>query len=87
MEPGFIALIVIVTAIIGIIVGFMFGKKAAKRRYLRDTQYTQGTLNIDCSDPEFGTGIFLALGVPIKDVVTRKYVNLDVNVLLKKSHE
>ena len=87
MEPGFIALIGIIAIVIGVIIGFVFGKKITKRRYLSDTQYTQGTLNIDCSDPEFEPGIFLGLGVPIKDVITRKYVNLDVNVFQKKSHE
>lgn len=86
MEPGFIICIVIMT-IIGVVVGLIIGKKIAKRRYLNDTQYSQGTLNIDNSDPEFGAGIFLALGVPVKDVMTRKYVILDVNVLQKKSHE
>ena len=86
MEPGFIALIVI-TTIIGIIVGFIIGKKIAYRLYISDTQYTQGTLNIDCGDPEFEPGIFLGLGVPVKDVITRKYITLDVNILNKKSHE
>lgn len=86
MEAGFIVLIVIMT-IIGAVVGWLIGKKTAERRYLRDTQYTQGTLNIDCSDPEFEPGLFLGLGVPVRDVTTRKYVTLDVNVLLKNSHE
>ena len=86
MEPGFIALIVIMT-VIGVVVGLILGKKAAKRQYLHDTQYTQGTLNIDCGDPEFEPSIFLGLGVPVKDVIRRKYVTLDVNVLLEKSHE
>ena len=86
MEPGFIVLIVIMT-IVGVVVGFIIGKKTAKRGYLHDTQYTQGTLNIDCSDSEFEPGIFLGLGVPVKDVITRKYVNFDVNVLSKKSRE
>lgn len=86
MEPGFIVLIVVMT-VIGVIVGLIFGKKITERQFLRDTQYTQGTLNIDCGDPEFEPGIFLGLGVPVKDVITRKYITLDVNVLLKKSHE
>lgn len=86
MEPGFIVLIVIMT-VISVVVGFIIGKNMTKRRYLRDTQYTQGTLNIDCSDSEFEPGIFLGLGVPVKDVISRKYVNLDVNVLSKKSRE
>jgi hypothetical protein len=86
MEPGFILLVVVMT-IIGVIVGLIIGKKTADRRYLRDTQYTQGTLNIDCGDPEFEPGIFLGLGVPVKDVIMRKYIILDINVLQKKSHE
>lgn len=86
MEPGFIALIVIMT-IVGVVVGIIIGKKASERRYLHDTQFTQGTLNIDCGDPEFEPGIFLGLGVPVKDVIARKYVILDVNVLQNKSHE
>lgn len=86
MEPGFIILIVIMT-IIGVVVGLLVGKKIAIRQFLSDTQYTQGTLNIDCSDPEFEPGIFLALGVPVNEVMTRKYINFDVNVLVEKSHE
>ena len=87
MEPGFIALFAITTFVIGIVVGYVVGKKTTYRRYLRDTQYTQGTLNIDCGDPGFEPGIFLGLGIPINDVIMRKYVKLDVNVLQKKSHE
>ena len=86
MEPGFIVLIVIMT-IIGVIVGLIIGKKTSKRRYLNDTQYTQGTLNVDCSESDFKPDIFLALGVPVNDVIARKYVALDVNVFQKKSHE
>lgn len=86
MEPGFIICIVIMT-IIGVVVGLIIGKKTTERRYLSDTQYTQGTLNIDCGDSEFEPGIFLGLGVPVKDVITRKYVALDVNVISKKSRD
>ena len=83
MEPGFIALIAIAAIAIGIVVGFIFSKKSANHQYLSDTQYTQGTLTIDCSDSELEPGIFLGLGVPIKDLIVRKCVNLDVNVLHK----
>ena len=86
MEPGFIICIVIMT-IIGVVVGLIIGKKTTERRYLSDTQYTQGTLNIDCGDSEFEPGIFLGLGVPVNDVITRKYVALDINVLSKKSRD
>ena len=86
MEPGFIVFIVIMT-ILGVVSGLIIGKKSAERRYLRDTQYTQGTLSIDNTDSEFEPGIFLGLGVPVKDVIARKYIIFDVNVLSKKSHE
>lgn len=86
MEAGFIALIVLMT-IVGVAVGFLFGKRKAERRYLRDTQFTQGTLNVDCSDPEFEPNLFLGLGVPVNGITTRKYVTLDVNVILQNSQK
>lgn len=86
MEAGFIALLILMT-IIGVVVGFLIGKRKAERRYLWDTQFTQGTLNIDCSDPEFEPELFLGLGIPVKDVTSRKYVTLDVNVMLQDSHK
>ena len=79
MEAGFIALAILML-IIGVVVGTLVGKSIANRRYMRETQYTQGTLNVDCSDPEFEPGLFLGLAVPVKDVISRKYVMLDVNV-------
>lgn len=87
MEAGFVALIAAVTAIIGAIVGMLIGKTTAERRYIQDTQFTQGTLNIDCSDPEFDPGLFLCLAVPVKDVVSRKYVTLDISVFSQYSQK
>lgn len=86
MEPGFIVFTVIMT-IIGVVVGIVIGTNKAKRQYLRDTQYTQGSLNVDCSKSDLEPAIYLGLGVPVKDVVVRKYVIFDVNVISKKSHE
>lgn len=80
MEPGNIEILVFVV-IIGIIVGYLLGKRVAQRQYLKDTQYTQGTLSIDCSDPEFEPGLFLGLAVPVKDVIRRRYVTLDVEMM------
>lgn len=86
MEAGFIVTILIV-GIVGVVVGFVIGKRTSERRYAQDTQYTQGTINIDCSDPEFEPGIFLGLAVPVRDVVSRKYVMFDVNVMNQDSHK
>ena len=86
MEAGFIVVLVLIT-IAGVVIGFFIGKRKTERLYLQDTQFTQGTLNVDCSDPEFEPELFLGLGVPIKDVVSRKYIMLDVNVILRNSHK
>ena len=86
MEAGFIILAVF-TTITGIVVGFLIGKRTTERRYLQETQFTQGTLNVDCSDPKFEPSMYLGLAVPVKDVISRKYVTLDVHIILKDSHK
>lgn len=86
MEAGFIAILVMTTAI-GIAVGILIGRKQIRRRYERDTQYTQGTLNVDCSDPEFEPNLFLSSAVPVKDIVSRKYVMLDVKLFSNDSRK
>lgn len=87
MEAGFAVLIAIVTLILGAVVGALIGKRKAERQYVTDAQYTQGTLNIDNSDPEFEPNIFLGLSVPVHTLVSRKYVTLDINVMTQNSHE
>ncbi len=86
MEAGFIVLLVLMTTI-GVVVGIRIGNAKADRRYAQDTNYTQGTLNVDCSDPEFEPNLFLGLAVPVKDLISRKYVALDVNVMLQNSQK
>lgn len=87
MEAGFIILIATVALVFGLAIGVLIGKRQAKRQYTQDTQYAQGTLNVDCSDPEFEPGLFLSLGVPVNDVISRKYVKLDVNVFKQNSQK
>ena len=86
METGFVALLVL-SVIGGIVVGVFLGQQFAHRRYLRETKYTQGTLNVDCDDPEFDPGLFLGLAIPVKDVTSLKYITLDVNVISQNSHK
>lgn len=81
MEAGFIILIATGSIILGIVIGAFLGYFRADRRFKRDTEYTQGTLNIDNVDPEFEPGLFLALGVPVENVTSKKYVRLDVKVM------
>lgn len=86
MEAGFIILAAFMV-IAGVAIGFLIGKRKIERRYLYDTQFTQGTLNADCSDPERDPELYLGLGVPVGEIVSRKYVTLDVNVILQDSHK
>lgn len=87
MGAGFVIIVAIGALIFGVLIGVFLGQVKANRKYKQDVLYSQGTLNIDCVDPEFEPGLFLALNVPVTDVVSRKYVTLDVNVLLKNSQE
>lgn len=87
METGFIILIATFVSVLGFIIGIFVGQSKADRRYKRDTQYTQGTINIDNNDPEFGPELFLALSVPVDIVMSKKYVRLDINVISNDSHE
>ena len=87
MESGFIILIAIMALILGVFIGLFLGQKMAHRRYAQDIQYSQGTLNVDNIDPEFEPGLFLALGIPASDVMLKKYITLDVNVIAQDSHK
>lgn len=87
MEAGFIALVVLFAAALSFVLGTKIGEKRAERRYLQDTQYTQGTLSVDCSDPEFEPSMFLGSAVPVKAIISRKYITFDVNVMSEKSQK
>lgn len=86
METGFVALVVLM-AILGVAIGWLIGKKKAEQKYAQETQYTQGILNVDHSDPEFDPELFLGLSVPIQEVVKKKYIVLTVNVMRENSHK
>ena len=79
MDTGFIVLAVALV-LIGAITGFWFGKRRSERQYANDTRFIQGVLNVDRSDPEFGTGLYLNLGIETDELATRKYVALTVQV-------
>lgn len=68
METGMIVLMV-VSALIGLLVGVFLGKRIIKRK---ETVGIQGILNVDCSDPNSDPGLWLQLEVPIEDIATRE---------------
>ena len=80
MEAGFIALIVLV-AIVCTLVGIYIGKTRTQQ------QGVQGVLNVDRSDPQYAPELFLALTVPIEDIVSQKHVVFSVNVIRQNSQK
>ena len=75
MESGFVALIAIVAIVLGIVLGVVI-----ERLRKRHTN-SQGILFVDCSDPQYEPSLFLNATVPIEEIVVRKQVVFNVNVL------
>ena len=84
MEAGLI-LFMVAVASVGALIGMWVGKTRVRHRYERDTQRTQGVLNVDCSDQEFEPGLFLGLSVPVKEITSREYAVFKINVFDKDS--
>lgn len=74
MEAGFILAIAIVL-VIGVIVGMLIAGKRKKN------EESQGVLFVDCSDREYEPSLYLNATVPIDDIVSRKQVTFDVNII------
>lgn len=83
MESGFIVLLIMV-AVVGIVIGVITERI---RGQVKESELSHGVLNVDYSEPENGPYLFLQLVVPIEDVIGRKHVTFDVNVLRDISHK
>lgn len=75
MEAGFIALIVVITAIISIMIGIIIGGSRKK------SKETQGVIYAYYGDQSGGPSLLLEYSVPIDDIASRKKVTFDVNVI------
>lgn len=80
MEAGFVILLLVVACVFTVV-----GMYIERLRF--DRQDIQGDLNVYCDDPHCEPGLFLGLTVPINDVVSRKHVIFNVNVIQDHSHE
>ena len=67
--------VAIACGIIGLTVGLVIGRN----RKAKDE--TRGILHVDSSESANSPGLYLTLTVPIDDVVSRKHVLFDVNVI------
>ena len=73
MEAGFIAL-AIIRLIIGVVGGMFIEKSKIKHRA------TQGSIIVDCSDPEDGPYMFAQYTIPVSEILSRKQVLLDIEI-------
>ena len=82
MDWGFTLLFV--ALVVGIISGVFIEKTCYKIDRIKESQ---GVLNVNCIDPEDGPYLFLELTVPVEDVIGKKSVTFEVNVIGLESHE
>lgn len=82
MEAGLIALIVLVVILgVGTVV-YMLTRKAGSK-----SRSTIGILHVTCRDSDGEPGLFLALNVPVEEIISEKQVLLDVNVIRQNSQK
>ena len=80
MEAGYILL-----CCVFILIGMITGMYIEKRKFShRDVV---GSLNIDTGNRGSRYDMFLALEIPLTDVVTRKHVIFKVNLVTRNSHK
>jgi hypothetical protein len=75
MEMGFVALAVVVSAILGIVVGIIIGKRTMIRKS------SQGIIYVGIGDQEYAPSLFLSATVPIEDIAACDRAVFDVRVL------
>lgn len=78
MEAGFIALIIVISAlamVLGIFLGISMGKTKTV------PSKSQGVVHVDCKDSDGTPWLYLEARVPISDIASQKQVTFDVNVI------
>lgn len=84
METGLI--IITIVSVVICVVGMLYagsqrGKPSNKNKIV------SGVLHVDCRDSEHEPGMLLSLSVPVADVVGKKQIVLDVNVIKQNSQK
>ena len=80
MDAGFIALGVMLSLLVGVAIGWFVGRRKT------NSSGSQGILNVDCDDSE-SPNFFVAFTVPVQDVISRKTVMFEVNILRTNSQK
>ena len=75
MEAGFVVLIVVVAAAIGVVIGAFVGKNVLSHKE------SDGAIYVYYSSPDSDPSLLLDYSVPVNDIATRKQILLDVNVI------
>lgn len=81
METGFVVLLVILSIIVGAIIGVLI------ERHRKKMHKSQGTIYAYYDDDNSNPSLLLEYGVPIDDIASRKQVVFDVSVIRHNSHE
>lgn len=74
MEAGIITIVLFVLTG-GIVIGLLIGRSIANKAE------TQGTIYVYRNEPDEQPSLLLEYGVPIDDIISRKRVLFDVNVV------
>jgi len=83
METGFIIAVVVLCVVVGVFaVCLIVGK--GKSNATKNDDVT-GTLNVVLDDA--GPGLFVALSIPIEEIINQKRVTFDVNVIQQNSRK
>lgn len=81
METGLIVLLVILSIIVGAVIGVLI------ERHRKKLYKSQGTIYAYYDDDNSNPSLLLEYGVPIDDIASRKQVIFNVSVIRYNSHE
>ena len=84
METGLI-IMAIISAVVGVVsILYVCGHR---RRSSTKNETVCGVLHVDCCDSEYEPDMLLSLSVPVSDIVGKKRIALDVNVIRQNSQK
>ena len=82
METGLIIIAIVLVIACLVLVGYLFVRKNVSPQ-----QEPKGILHVNCQDASRNPELFLALTVPVEDVMSKKQILLDVNVIRENSQK
>lgn len=81
MEIGFVVLLIVLSIVVGAVIGLLI------ERYRKKLYKSQGTIYAYYDDNNSNPSLLLDPDVPIDDIASRKQAVFSVSVIRKNSHE